>query len=159
MCPSGDKYKDFNQCTGEIFQIIAVGNAFGPVKSGQRIRLRLVSLQNSWVSCVHYTQCDLQTCPGTLSEARDFNKCQGEVFAIHARGKKNGETIHSGDVMMLVFHGRYITIQGNNEGDDTSLDVCPGIAPPAYLSYGICSNNVFRVYRRPGPVFSLPFSG
>jgi len=42
-----------------------------------------------------------------------------------------------------------VTIQGENPGDDTNLNVCPGVAPPAYLSYGICSKNAFRIYRKP----------
>jgi len=29
------------------------------------------------------------------------------------------------DVIMLTYHGRYIAIQGQNEGDDTSIDFCP----------------------------------
>ena len=45
--------------------------------------------------------------------------------------------------------GRYVCIQGDYEGDDTSLDFCPGIAPPTYLSYAICSRNAFRIYRKP----------
>jgi len=151
MCPSViNYYQDFSQCEGEAFQIIAEGNVFEPVKSGQRIRLRYEAESNSWVSCIHETKCDRQTCPGTLLEARNFNSCHGELLVIHARGKKNGETIKSGDVIMLEYHGRYITIQGDNEEDDSSVNFCPGVTPPAYLSYGICSKNVFRVYRKPG---------
>ena len=52
-------------------------------------------------------------------------------------------------MVMLYYGGRYVSIQGQNDGDDTSLNFCPGVTPPAYLSYGICSKNAFRIYRRP----------
>jgi len=92
-----------------------------------------------------------KTCPGTTSQGSDFNRCGGEIFRIFARGRKNGEVIYNGDVVMLNYPlvGKYVSIQGYKEGDDTSLNFCPGRAPPAYLSYGICSKNAFRIYRKP----------
>ena len=45
--------------------------------------------------------------------------------------------------------GRYVSIQGQYYRDDTSLDFCPGVVPPAYLSYGICSKNAFHIYQKP----------
>jgi len=152
MCPSHytNYYKDFSECGGEVFQIIAEGSIHDFVKSGQRIRLRYIGKHNTWIGCPMKTRCEHISCPGTLLQARDFGRCGGEIFQIYARGKKNGQVIYSGDViMMLNYHGRYLAIQGQNEGDDTSIDFCPGIAPPAYFSYGICSKNVFRVYRKP----------
>ena len=52
-------------------------------------------------------------------------------------------------MLYYVRDGRYVSIQGQYEGDDTSLNFCPGVTPPAYLSYGICSKNTFRIYRKP----------
>ena len=70
------------------------------------------------------------------------------MFRIYARGKANGQTVYNGDVVMLYYehNRRYVSIQGQDEGDDTSLDFCPGEVPPAYLSYGVCSKNAFRIY-------------
>ena len=152
MCPSrGTNYQNFGVCGGEVFQIIAQGSIHGYVKSGQLIRLRYIHKHNTWMGCPENNRCDHRTCPGTLLQARDFGRCGGEVLQIFARGKKNGQYIYSGDLVMLyVYHrGRYISIQGLNDGDDTSLDFCPATNPPAYLSYGICSKNVFRVYQKP----------
>ena len=52
-------------------------------------------------------------------------------------------------MLYYVRGGKYISIQGENYADDTSLNFCPGVAPPTYLSYAICSKNVFRIYRKP----------
>jgi len=151
-CPSNNgKYRNFGTgCTGEEFQIIGEGTTHNPIKSGQRIRLRYVGAHNTWVGCPHHNRCDKRPCPGTSAQGRDFNRCGGEILRIYARGKKNGEVIYNGDVVMLQYRDiYYISIQGRNDGDDTSMNLCPGKAPPAYLSYGICSKNAFRVYRKP----------
>ena len=133
-----------------MFQIIGEGTNFAPIKVGQRIRIRYLHLHNTWIGCYHGNdRCERQTCPGTTAQAKLFNRCGGEIFRMYARGKKNGDEIHSGDVVMLYHHGRYVSIQGKKYGDDTSLNFCPGLAPPAYLSYGICSKNTFRIYKKP----------
>ena len=69
----------------------------------------------------------------------------------YAHEKTNGQIIYDGDVVMLYYiaDGRFVSIQGQNEADDTSLNFCPGVVPPAYLSYGICSKNAFRICRKP----------
>ena len=149
-CPGhGNNYQKFGACYGEVFQIIAEGSIHGYVKSGQRIRLRYVYQPKTWMGCALNNRCEQKLCPGTLLQARNFGRCGGEIFQLYARGKKNGEIIYSGDVVMIYYSGRYVAIQGQYEGDDTSLDFCPATNPPAYLSYGICSKNVFRVYRKP----------
>ena len=151
-CPSKyDNYKHFGtKCSGEEFQIIGEGTNHNPIKSGQRIRLCYVYRHNTWVGCPSNIHCNKTTCPGTSSRGSDFSRCEEEIFRIYARGRKNGEVIYNGDVVMLHYKSRlYISIQGQNEGDDTSLNFCSGIVPPAYLSYGICSKNAFRIYRKP----------
>ena len=148
-CPSSDNnYLDFERCGGEVFQIIGEGASSenNQIESGQRIRLRYIPEHNIWMGCPLNNRCDKRPCPGTNIEARNFNRCGGEMFRIYARGKANGQTIYNGDVVMLYIGGKYVSIQGQNEGDDTSLDFCPGEVPPAYLSYGICSKNAFRIY-------------
>jgi len=151
VCPSrNNNYQNnFGRCFGEVFQILAEGSIFGDVKSGQRIRLHYVHKPRTWIGCASNNRCEQKTCPGTLLQARDFGRCGGEILRLYARGKKDGEVIYSGDVVMIYFSGRYVAIQGQYKGDDTSLDFCPATNPPAYLSYGICSKNVFRVYRKP----------
>ena len=153
-CPSSNQnYRYFdNRCWGEDFQIIGEGTSLTSIKSGQRIRLRYLR-EHKWLGCPSNVNCDKRTCPGTTSQGGNFanNRCWGEIFIIYARGKTNGQTIYNGDLVMLYYqhNGRYVSIQGKNLGDDTSLDFCPGMVPPAYLSYGICSKNVFRIYRKP----------
>ena len=150
MCPSvNNNYANFETCGGENFQIINDGPQGSPIKSGQLIRLRLVPLHNAWIGCPADNRCDIRDCPGTTLQGKDFTRCGGEILTIYARGRANGETIYNGDVVMLHYNGRYVSIQGQYEGDDNSLNFCPGVAPPAYLSYGICSKNAFRIYRRP----------
>ena len=151
-CPSrNNNYANFGLCSGEQFQIIGEGTQGNPIKSGQRIRLRYVHAHNTWMSCSINNHCDKRTCPGTTIQASNFGRCWGEIFRIYARGRTNGQTIYNGDVVILYYihSGKYITIQGQNYGNDTSLNFCPGVTPPAYLSYGICSKNAFRIYRKP----------
>ena len=154
-CPSSNEnYRHFdNRCWGEDFQIIGEGISNTSIKSGQRIRLRYLNERNTWMGCPLNKYCDKRTCPGTTSQGGNFanNRCWGEIFIIFARGRTNGQIIYNGDLVMLYYqhNGRYVSIQGKNFGDDTSLDFCPGMVPPAYLSYGICSKNVFRIYRKP----------
>ena len=141
------------RCYGEEFQIIGEGAPHNPIKCGQCIRLCYLRDHNTWMGCPSSKNyCDKRTCPGTTSQASNFNRgCYGEIFRIYARGKANGQIVYSGDVVMLYYEhgGRYVSIQGENSGDDTSLNFCPGVTPPAYLSYGICSKNAFRIYRKP----------
>jgi len=153
----GESYRNFQgRCSNEEFQIIGEGNNYYPIKSGHRIRIRYLHKFNSWIGCssLENRHChNKATCPGTSAQGKDFlnNKCWGEIFIIYARGKKNGEIIYNGDEVMLYYQrrGLYISIQGENLSSETSLNFCPGAAPPAYLSYSICSKNVFRIYRKP----------
>ena len=149
-CPSRNNYyQNFRECGGEVFQIIGKGSQYGYIRSGQHIRLRYVYGGNIWVGCPSNNRCDKRDCPGSTVQARDFTRCGGEILTIHARGKKNGQLINNGDVVMIEYQGKFISLRGHNEGDDTSLDDCPIGSPPAYLSYGICSNDAFRIYRKP----------
>ena len=153
-CPTWNKnYRYFDRCLGGVFQIIGKGatSQSRQIKSGQLIRLRYINEHNTWMGCPFNNSCDKRTCPGTNIQASNFTMCYGEIFIIYARGKTNGQTIYNGDVVMLYYYvgGKYVSIQGQNWGDDTSLDFCPGKTPPAYLSYGICSKNTFRIYRKP----------
>ncbi|XP_065894534.1 uncharacterized protein [Dysidea avara] len=154
-CPSvNQNYRYPGRCWGEEFQIISAGVNFIPIKSGQQIRLRYASENNTWMGCPFNKRCDKRTCPGTTEEGKEFvmgksARFAGEAFYIYARGKANGAVIYNGDVVMLYYphEGLYVSIQGENELDNTSIDFCPGAAPPAYLSYAMCSKNSFRVYQ------------
>ena len=153
-CPSdNDNYRHFGRCWGALFQIIGEGTHGSAIKSGQQIRLRYLHEHNSWMSCSANNHCNKRTCPGTTAQGSDFrnSRCWGEIFRIYARGRTNEQTIYNGDVVMLYYGpaGKYVTIEGQNYADDTSLNFCPGVTPPAYLSYGICSKNAFRIYRKP----------
>lgn len=117
-----------------------------------RVRIRYTYTANTWFACVNQDRCDKRPCPGNITEARNFDRCGGEVFFIYARGRAHGEDIANGDLIMLFspFIGRrYVAVNGQNDGDDLTVDFCPGETPPAYLTYAICSKNVFRVYIDP----------
>ena len=154
-CPStNNKYADFKECGGEGFQIINDGTQGSVVKSGQRIRLYSLSAgTNPWMGCPLNNRCSKRFCPGTIEQGRNFSRCGGEILRMYARGRTNGQTIYNGDVVMLYYSSvsgdGYVSIQGENNGDDTSLNFCPGQTPPAYFSYGLCSKNAFRIYRKP----------
>ena len=155
MCPSrNNNYRYFDaRCWGEEFQIIGEGNTCNPIKSGQQIRLRYPRENNTWLGCPKNNRCDKRICAGTTAQGRNFSndRCWGEIFRIYSRGRRNGNAIYNGNVVMLyyVHKGKYISIQGESIGYDTSLNSCPGIAPPAYYTYEICSNNAFHVYQKP----------
>ena len=152
-CPSIYYNRNFEYCWGENFQIIGEGVIHHSIKSGQKIRLRYLNEHNTWMGCPYNNTCDKRTCPGTSAQGSDFRntRCWGEDFTIYARGRTNGQIIYNGDVVMLYYQyeGRYVSIQGQYNEDPTSLNFCPGVAPPPYLSYGICSNNAFRIHKKP----------
>ena len=150
-CPSVNDnylYSD-GRCWGEDFQIFAEGPNFNPIKSGQRIMLRYPREHQTWMGCPAHKRCDKRTCPGSTTTAKSrIDNCWGEVFNIYARGKRNGAVINNGDVVMIYYprEGLYVSIQGENDHDDTSINFCPAAAPPSYFSYAICSKNAFRIY-------------
>ena len=152
-CPSiNSNYRHFGAgCWGEEFQIIGEGTIHSSIKSGQQIRLRYIHEHNEWISCSSSNQCGKGTCSGTTAQGNDFSRCYKEIFKIYARGKRNGEVVNNNDVVVLFNNHvyKYLSIQGERNGDFSSLDFCPGIPPPAYLSFGICSKNAFRIYRKP----------
>ena len=135
----------------DTYQIIGEGNIHAPIKSGQRIRLRYLHEHNTWVKYLENKRCGKGTCSGTTAQGSNFNKCPAEMFRIYARGKRNGEVVYNNDVVMLYndYSRKYIHIEGEEHAAPSNFNFCPGVAPPAYLSYGICSKNVFRIYRRP----------
>ena len=107
---------------------------------------------DKWMGCKDNHRCYKSRCPGSIYEARTrFSKCTGENLNIYAQGRSDGETIYNGDVVMLYVgtHKGYVSMPGRFDGDDTKVDFCPGIAPPSYLSYAMCSKYTFRVYRKP----------
>ena len=155
FCPSwsDNNLRNFSECWAEVFQIIGEGLHIGdPITSGMRVRIRYTRGTNEWFACVNGWQCDKRPCPGTITQARNFNRCAGELFHIYARGREHGEDIANGDLIMLFSsysNRRYVAAVGQNDGDDVTVDFCPGETPPAYLTYAFCSKNVFRVYKDP----------
>ena len=154
-CPSHHNnyyYHYEGRCYGEKFQIIGEGTIHNPIKSGQRIRLRYLNQHNTWVQyCESNEECRVGTCSGTTAQGTNFTKCPAEMFRIYARGKRNGEVVYTNDVVMLYneYSSKYVSLKGEQYHAPLNFNFCPGVAPPAYLSYGICSRNVFRIYRRP----------
>ena len=142
---------DFNRCTGEVFQIFGQGGYPGSViRSGQHIMLKWPRAHNNWIGCKNNHRCYKTTCPGSITQARGrFSRCDGENFTIYARGKSDGDTIYDEDVVMLYVnvHRGYVSIQGRFDGDDTSVNFCPGLAPPTRLRFDICPKNTFQIYR------------
>ena len=155
-CPSvNNNHQNFQNCWGEVFQIIGEGANYAPIRVGQRVRFRYLRLHNTWIGCRQdKDHCEHNTCPGSTLQGKNFNRCHWEMFKLFARGKRNGAIIQNSDEVMLYHEQqgmrRYVSIQGKKDNvAGTSLDFCPGVAPPAFLSYAICSKNMFRIYRRP----------
>ena len=151
-CPSNNHLDFTGRCWGEEFQIIGEGTKNNPIKSGQQIRLRYLREANRWMGCAAGSYCDKRPCPSNTAQGTNFNDgCWGETFTIYARGKTNGQIIYNGDAVMLYYArtNTYVSIQGEDYGDDTSLNFCPGVVPPPNLSYAICSKNAFRIHRKP----------
>ena len=146
-CPtSHDRHKNFAACYGEVFQIVPEGGKY--VKSGYRVRFRYIYEGNQWIGCPHNNRCDKRPCPGTTFQALNFTRCGGEVLTIYARGKYKGDIVRNGDVVMLGYGTKFISIQGDGEGVDTSLNTCPGSGPPTYFDYSRCARNAFRIYKK-----------
>ena len=150
-CPyNGNNIRDFDSCSAELFRIVVKNQ--GSIQSGEYVRFQYGAKGNYWLGCPISNRCDKRPCPGSPSNAANFNNgCTGETFRIYARGRAVGQTIYNGDLVMLhlpAYGSKYISIQGSSVGADTSMNYCPGSTPPAYLSYSFCSNNVFRVYKK-----------
>jgi len=89
--------------------------------------------------------------------SRHNSKCQevywmlgrNVYYMIYALGKFNGDQILNRDLVMLYYArgNQYVSIQGEKDRDDTSLNNCPGTAPPSYFDFFRCSKNVFRIYK------------
>ena len=152
-CPYyGNNIYNFNSCHGELFRIVVENG--GSVKSGYRVHFQYVTWTNWWLGCPIANRCDKRNCPGSLAQGASFtnSRCNGEIFRIYAHGRNYGNTIYNGDLVMIylpAYSSNYISTQGSTEGADTSMNSCPGRTPPAYFSYSICSNNVFRIYKKP----------
>jgi len=151
-CPY-ERPEDFNRCTGEVFQIFGqYGSPGDPIRSGQHIMLKWPRAHNIWIGCKNNHRCYKTTCPGSITQARwRFGRCDGENFTIYARGRNNGDIIYNNDEVMLYVnvHRGYVSIQGRFDGDDTSVNYCPGSAPPTTFKYDICPKNTFQIYRLP----------
>ena len=65
-------------CNGEQFRIVVENG--GSLQSGERVRFQYVTGSNQWLGCPARTHCDKRTCPGSLSQAANFNRCEGKNF-------------------------------------------------------------------------------
>ena len=142
-CPSGKN--KFRYCGGEVFQIFGNGDEY--IRSGYKVRIRF---RNKWLSCYNGS-CSTRICPGSTKQTTNFTiSCNSETFTIYGHAKRDGDVIYIGDIVMLYINvngSKYISIKGNREGDDTSLDYCPGNVPPNYFSFFACTRNVFQIYK------------
>ena len=103
----------------------------------------------AWLGCP-LSYCYKRSCPGSLSQAANLNRCGGETFRVYAHERRFGQTIYNGDLVMIhlpAYGGKYISIQGYTEDADTSTNYYPGRVPPSYSNYTTCSNNVFHIYK------------
>ena len=152
-CPYYNYIRTGSLCEGEQFRILVENG--GTIESGERVRFQSSIGSNQWLGYPISNRCDKRPCPGRLSQGANFNRlCTGETFRIYAHDKGfGGQTIHNGDLVMIYlpphnfYGGKYISIQGYKEMTDTSMDYCPGRAPPLHDHYTSCSNNVFRIYK------------
>ena len=147
-CPSYNSHligKDkFRNCNGEVFQIFGDGGEH--IKSGYKVRIRIVRAGNMWLSC-NKENCSISSCPGSTTKATNFTiPCANETFTIYAHTKRYGDVIFNGDFVMLKADRKYISIQGSRESDAVSLNSCPGNVP-RYTSFITCIKNVFQIYK------------
>ena len=147
-CPSYNSHltgkSKFGNCDGEVFQIFSNGGEY--IKSGYKVRIRFVRAGSKWLSCSN-GRCSTSNCPGSTTEATNFTiSCDNETFTIYAQAKSYGDVIFNGDYVMLTNGTKYISIQGSDEGDDVSLNFCPGDVPPYNSSFITCTRNVFQIY-------------
>ena len=151
-CPSYRSHligaSKFKQCGAEVFQIFGNGDEY--IRSGYKVRIRFIEAGNKWLSCYNGS-CTVKNCPGSTSKATNFTiPCSNETFTIYGMARRYGDVIYDGDFVMLHINAngnKYISIQGSKEGDNTSLDYCPGTVPPYYFSYFTCTRNVFQTYK------------
>ena len=135
----------FRNCGGEVFHIFGDGDEY--IRSGYKVRIRSNS---KWLSCYNGS-CFTRTCPGSTTQATNFSiPCNSETFTIYANARRDGDVIYDRDLVMLCINAngsKYISIKGTQNGDDTSLDYCPGSVPPTYFSFFACTKNVFQIYK------------
>ena len=116
------------------------------------MRIRFIIAGSKWLSCYNGS-CTVKNCPGSTKIATNFAiPCRNETFTIFGMTRRYGDVIYDGDLVMLHINAngkKYISIQGQNEGDNASLDFCPGNVPPYYFSYFTCTRNVFQTYKIP----------
>ena len=151
-CPSYRKHlsgtSKFKQCGGETFQIFGNGDEY--IRSGYKVRIRLIQAGSKWLSCYNGS-CNVKNCPGSTTKTTNFTiPCRNETFTIFGMARRYGDVIYDGDLVMLHINTngkKYISIQGHNDGDNASLDFCPGNVPPYYFSYFACTRNVFQTYK------------
>ena len=151
-CPSYRNHlsgtRKFRSCNGEVFQIFGNGDEY--IRSGYKVRIRFVRAGSKWLSCYN-GNCIVRDCPGSTTETTNFTiSCSTETFTIYGKARRYGDVIYNGDLVMLYTNAtgnKYISIQGHNEGDNASLDFCPGSVPPYYFSFLNCTRNVFQTYK------------
>ena len=135
----------FRNCGGEVFHIFGDGDEY--IRSGYKVRIRSNS---KWLSCYNGS-CFTRTCPGSTTQATNFSiPCNSETFTIYAHARRDGDVLYDRDLVMLYINAngsKYISIKGTHNGDDTSLDYCPGSVPPTYFSFFACTKNVFQIYK------------
>ena len=147
MCPSAViGQRKFQHCSGEIFQILGDGGEY--IKSGYKVCIRHINAGNKWLSCFNGS-CSTKNCPGSTTQSTNFKiSCNNETFTIYAQAKRYGDIIYNGAFVMLTNDTKYISIQGSRNGDDVSLNFCPGNVPPYYSSFITCTKNVFQIYMK-----------
>ena len=123
----------------------------GRICSGDIVGLHYTLQHGKWLGCLG-RQCAKKSCPGYPSSRYGFATrdswyhCYGEVFRIYAYRKKEGDTINSGDDIMLYFINsrKWVNGEGEIEGNNS----CPGSAPPHQHKFDVCAHEVFTIIKR-----------
>ena len=141
---------DWTNCFGEVFQIYRAAGP-GAVQVGDLVGLHYPRQPGHWLGCPG-NQCDKRTCPGSPTTAHGFSSdekwyiCCGEVFKIYAEEKNVGDTINTGDSIMMYFlSGALWVSQGTG---NTMKASCPGTSrPPPLTKYDRCPQEGFTIMK------------
>ena len=142
---------DWTNCWGEVFQIYRQSGP-GAVKVGDFVGLHYPRQPGHWLGCSS-ANCGKATCPGNPTTANGFSSsekwhsCWGEVFRIYAEERNVGDTINTGDLIMLYYpQGKLWVSQGTGS---TIRTPCPGTSfPPPSTKFDRCSHEGFKIVKK-----------
>ena len=124
---------DWNNCWGEVFRIYRE-EGYGPVRVGDTVGVYYPREIGKWLGCAGH-HCGKAPCPGYpdshsgFTSIHSWSRCWGEVFEIHAKGKRSGGAITSGDIVSLFYvrERRFVSLGFNQFAGKQSCSNSHGV--------------------------------